>query len=56
MDTIFINTENSGAKESHVFKSQLPCKIDLRTPPKDVSLSNLSIYFTRKTSENTKME
>ena len=29
MDTIFINTKSSGAKESHVFKSQLPGEINL---------------------------
>ena len=56
MNTIFIKTKNSGAKESHLFKSQLPGKIDLRTPPKDLSLSNLSIYFTRKISGSTKIE
>ena len=43
MDTILINTKNSEAKKTHLFKSQLPGKIDLRTQPKDVSLSNLSI-------------
>ena len=42
MDTIFMNTKNSREKESHVFKPQLSGKIDLRTPPKHVSLSNLS--------------
>ena len=49
MDIIFMNTKNSEAKKSHVFKSHLPGKIDLRTPSKHISLSNLSIYFTRKT-------
>ena len=33
MDTIFLNTKNNGEKDSHVFKSQLPGKIDFRTPP-----------------------
>ena len=34
MDTIFMNKKKtSGEKESHVFKSQLPGKIDLRAPP-----------------------
>ena len=35
MDTIFMNTK----KESNVFKSQFPLKVDLRNPSKHVSLS-----------------
>ena len=46
MDTISMNTKNSREKESHVFKSQFSLKVDLRNPPKHVSFSNLSIYFT----------
>ena len=48
--------KDSGSKELHDFKSQLPGKIDLRTLAKHVSLSNLSIYVTWKAWINTEME
>ena len=50
MDTIFMNTKNSGEKESHVFESQLPGKMDLRTPPKHLSLSN-HLFHMKKIKE-----
>ena len=47
MDTIFINSENSGTSEYHVLLLNLTNKIDLRSE-KTVALSNVSIYYTWK--------
>ena len=48
MDTIFVNSENSGASEYHVLVLKLADKLDLRRGQKSVALSNLSIYYTWK--------
>ena len=48
METIFINTENSGANEPHRFKLDLADKRDLKNPGKDIALVNLSIYYIWK--------
>ena len=47
MDTIFINSENSGTSEYHVLLLNRTNKIDLRSE-KTVALSNVSIYYTWK--------
>ena len=44
MDTIFINSINGRTSEYHVLVLKLTDKFDLRIR----SLSNLSIYYTRK--------
>ena len=46
MDTIFMNSENSGTSEYHVLLLKLTDKLDLRRGQKSVALSNLSIYYT----------
>ena len=48
MDTIFMDSENSGTSEYHVLVLQLTNKLDLRRGQKTVALSNLSIYHTWK--------
>ena len=48
METIFINTEDSGANEPHRFKLDLADKLDLKNPGKDIALVNLSIYYIWK--------
>ena len=48
METIFMNTQNSKTSESHRFKSDLTDKLKLKDPKKNMSLANLSIYYTWK--------
>ena len=48
MDTIFMNSKNSGASEYHVLVIKPTDKLDLRKGQKSVALSNLSIYYTWK--------
>ena len=48
METIFINTENSKTSESHKFKLDLIDKLNLKDPKKNMTLTNLSIYYTWK--------
>ena len=48
MDTIFMDSENSGTSEYHVLVLKLTNKLDLRRGQKTVALSNLSIYYTWK--------
>ena len=48
-----MNTENSKTNESHRFKLDLPNKLNLKNPNKNMALANLSIYYTWK---NTKLE
>ena len=48
MDTIFMDSENSGTSEYHVLVLKLTDKLDLRRGQKTVALSNLSIYYTWK--------
>ena len=48
MDTIFMNSENSGTSEPHILKLKLTDKLDLRIGEKVIALSNLSIHYTWK--------
>ena len=48
-----MNTENSKTNESHRFKLDLIDKLNLKNPNKNMTLANLSIYYTR---ENIKSE
>ena len=48
METIFMNTENSGTNELHRFKLDLADKLNLKNPGKKIALANLSIYYTWK--------
>ena len=52
METIFINTKNSGTDESHKFKLDLTDNLNLKDPKKNMSLANLSIYYTWKNSKS----
>ena len=51
MDTIFIHSENSKTSTAHVLILKLTDKIDLRTGNKNITLLNLSIYYTWKKHE-----
>ena len=53
MDTIFINSENSGTLNPHILMLKLVNKLDLRIGEKVIALSNLSIYYTWKTIKST---
>ena len=53
MDTIFMNSKNSKTSEYHVLVLKLTNKLDLRTGPKTVALSNLSIYYTWKNKKSS---
>ena len=53
MDTIFMNSENSRTFEYHVLVLKLTGKLDLRRGQKSISLSNVSIYFTRNNIKNS---
>ena len=48
MKTIFMNTENSKTNKPHRFKLSLEDKHNLKTPNRNIALSNLSIYYTWK--------
>ena len=48
METIFIKTENSRAKEPDKFRSSLADKRNLKDPNKNLTLANLSTYYTWK--------
>ena len=52
MDTISINSRNSKTSDNHRLLLNLADKINLKRSDKYVTLSNLSIYYTR---ENIKM-
>ena len=43
-----MNTENSKTNEPHRFKLDLPDKVNLKSPNKNIVLVNLSIYYTWK--------
>ena len=53
MDTIFINSENSGTLNPHILMLKLVNKLDLRIGEKVIALSNLSIYYTWKAIKST---
>ena len=46
METIFMNTENSKTNEPHRFRSALADKNNLKDANKNMTLVNLSIYYT----------
>ena len=48
IETVFMNTENSKTSEPHRFKLDLTGKLNLKNPPKNIALANLSIYYTWK--------
>ena len=48
METIFINTENSGTSQPNRFKLDLTDKRNFKNPNKNMTLANLSIYYTWK--------
>ena len=48
METIFMNTKNSGTNEPHRFKLDLTDKLNLKDPKKNMALANFSIYYTWK--------
>ena len=48
METIFMNTENRKTNEPHRFRLSLTDKLNLKSPNKNIALSNLSIYYTWK--------
>ena len=48
MDTIFMNSENSGTSEYHALVVKLTDKLDFRRGQKYVGVSNLSICYTWK--------
>ena len=48
METIFMNSKNSKTDEKHRFVLNLSERINLKTPQKQIVLSNLSIYYTWK--------
>ena len=43
-----MNTQNSKTSESHRFKLDLTYKLDLKDPKKNMTLANLSIYYSWK--------
>ena len=48
METFFVNTKSSKTSEPNRFKYDLIDKLDLKYPNKNMSLANLSIYYTWK--------
>ena len=48
METIFMNTENSGKSEPNRFKLDLTDKLNLKNPKRNTALTDLSIYYTWK--------
>ena len=48
MKTISMNTENSKTNEPHRCKLDLTDKLHLKNPNKNMTLANLSIYYTSK--------
>ena len=48
MKAIFMNTENSKTNEPNKLKLGLADKLNLKNPNKNMTLANLSIYYTWK--------
>ena len=48
METFFMNTKHSKTSEPYRFRYDLIDKLDLRNPNKNMTLANLSIYYTWK--------
>ena len=53
METFFMNSKNSKTSKPYKFKYNLIDKLDLRNPNKNMSLANLSIYYTSKNVKST---
>ena len=53
METFFMNSKNSETNEPYKFKYDLIDKLDLKNPNKNMSLANLSIYYTWKNVKST---
>ena len=53
METFFMNSKNSKTNEPNRFKYDLIDKLDLKNPNKNISLANLSIYYTWKNVKST---
>ena len=53
METFFMNSKNSKTSEPYEFKYDLIDKLDLRNPNKNMTLANLSIYYTWKNVKST---
>ena len=48
METVFMNSKNSKASETHRLKLDLADKLNLKDPKKNIALANLSICYTWK--------
>ena len=53
MDTIFMNSKNSGTSDSHIPLLNFTDKINLQETHKYVALPNLNIYYTWKNIKNS---
>ena len=53
MNTIFMNSENSKTSKSNVLELKLTNKLDLRIGEKTIALSNLSIYYTWRSTRSS---
>ena len=49
METIFRNTKSSKTSDPDRFKLDLTDKVNLKDPKENITLANLSIYYTWKT-------
>ena len=54
MDTIFMNSKNSGTSDPYKLLLNLADKINLKRSDKYVAFSNLSIYYTWKNTKSYK--
>ena len=52
MGTIFMNTENSKTNEPHRFRLTLEEKLNLKDSSKNMTLANLSIYYSWKNTKS----
>ena len=48
METTFMSTENNKTNEPHRFRLTLADKSNLKDPSKNMTLADLTIYYTRK--------
>ena len=53
METFLMNSKNSKTNEPYKFKYDLIDKLDLKNPNKNMTLANLSIYYTLKNVKST---
>ena len=53
METFFMNSKNSKTSKPNRFKYDLIDKLDLRNPNKNMTLGNISIYYTWKNVKST---